>query len=94
MCVGWPAEAGGITPRLSLDTTLHQERFDEGDLRHQIETYDRRRAASRPYRNQREPARFGVAAFYGWSEDKARQYATPLRADFGAFVRSKGFCLD
>lgn len=94
MCVGWPAEEGGITPRLSLDTTVHVERFAEGDLRHQIDAYDRRRAALRPYRNQREPGRFGAASCYGWSEDKARQYATPLRADFGAFVRAKGFRLD
>ena len=83
-----------ITPRLSLATTLHEERFEEGDLAAQIDAYDRRRARSRPYRNQRDPARFGAAAFYGWSEDKARQYAVPLRADFGAFVRAKGFCLD
>jgi nitroreductase len=94
MCVGWPAETGGITPRLSLATTLHEEHFEEGDLAAQIEAYDRRRAALRPYRNQREPERFGTASFYGWSEDKARQYASPLRADFGAFVRAKGFCLD
>jgi nitroreductase len=94
MCVGWPADAGGISPRLSLDTTLHEERFEDGDLAAQIETYDRRRAVSRPYRNQRDLARFGVASFYSWSEDKARQYATPLRADFGAFVRAKGFCLE
>lgn len=94
MCLGWPAEQGGITPRLSLDTTLHQERFTEGDLVTNIDIYDRRRAATRPYRNQREPERFGRIEFYGWSEDKARQYAVPLRADFGAFVRSKGFNLD
>lgn len=94
MCVGWPAEEGAITPRLSLATTLHEERFEEGDLAQQIEIYDRRRAHSRPYRQQRDSARFGTAAFYGWSEDKARQYAVPLRADFGAFVRAKGFCLD
>ena len=94
MCLGWPAEAGAITPRLSLGTTLHEERFEEGDLAQQIDAYDRRRAAFRPYRNQRDPARFGVASFYGWSEDKARQYAVPLRADFGAFVRAKGFRLD
>ena len=94
MCVGWPAEAGGITPRLSLATTLHTERFDEGELGRQIDAYDRRRAALRPYRNQRDVGRFGAASFYGWSEDKARQYATPLRADFGAFVRAKGFHLD
>jgi nitroreductase len=94
MCVGWPTEEGAITPRLSLATTLHEERFAEGDLAQQIEAYDRRRAALRPYRRQRDPARFGAASFYGWSEDKARQYAVPQRADFGAFVRAKGFCLD
>ncbi len=94
MCVGWPAEAGGITPRLPLSLTLHEERFDEGDLAAQIDGYDRRRAAVRPFRNQRQTERFGRAEFYGWSEDKARQYAVPLRADFGAFVRAKGFRLD
>ena len=94
MCVGWPADEGGITPRLSLDTTVHHECFAEGDVAAQIDAYDRRRAATRPYRNQRDPARFGTAKFYGWSEDKARQYAVPLRADFGAFVRAQGFHLD
>jgi nitroreductase len=94
MCVGWPAEKGGITPRLSLKTTVHEERFAENDVTVEIDAYDRRRAAVRPYRNQRGPERFGHAQFYGWSEDKARQYAEPLRADFGAFVRAKGFSLD
>ena len=94
MCVGWPAEIGGITPRLSLETTVHEERFAEDDIAAEIDAYDRRRAAVRPYRNQREPERFGRSEFYGWSEDKARQYAGPLRADFGAFVRAKGFHLD
>jgi len=94
MCLGWPAETSGITARLPLGLTVHEERFDEGDLAAQIDSYDRRRAGSRPYRNQREPERFGQAEFYGWSEDKARQYASPLRADFGAFVRAKGFRLE
>jgi FMN reductase [NAD(P)H] len=94
MCVGWPADEGGISPRLSLATTLHEDRFTEGDLTAEIDAYDRRRAALRPYRNQRAAVRFGRAEFYGWSEDKARQYAVPLRADFGAFVRAQGFRLD
>ena len=94
MCVGWPAEEGSITPRLSLGTTVHEERFKENDLAAEINAYDRRRATTRPYRNQRALERFGRNEFYGWSEDKARQYATPLRADFGAFVRAKGFRLD
>jgi nitroreductase/FMN reductase [NAD(P)H] len=94
MCVGWPAEEGGITPRLSLDIRIHEERFREGDFTGKIEDYDRRRAATRPYSNQREAQRFGRSEFYGWSEDKARQYAVPLRADFGAFVRARDFNLD
>ena len=94
MAVGWPAEEGAISPRLPLSTTVHEERFTEGDLAAQVDAYDRRRAAIRPYRNQRDVARFGSAQFYGWSEDKARQYAVPQRADFGAFVRAQGFHLD
>jgi len=46
-----------------------------------------------PYRRQRRPEQFGEAPFYGWSEDKARQYAVSERADFGAFIRRHGFSL-
>jgi nitroreductase/FMN reductase [NAD(P)H] len=94
MCVGWPAEEGGITPRLPLDVTVHEEHFTDSGLTGQIDAYDRRRAAARPYRNQRDTERFGRNDFYGWSEDKARQYAVPLRADFGAFIRARKFSLD
>src|SRR5262245_55764557 len=93
MCVGWPSETGYISPRLGLESTLHQGRHDEGDLAARIEAYDRRRAAIHPYR-PRDPKRWGEVAFYGWSEDKARQYGVPQRADFGAFVRKRGFGLD
>ena len=58
-----------------------------------IDAYDKRRAAIHPYK-PRDPARWGDVPFYGWSEDKARQYGVPQRADFGAFVRGKGFKLD
>jgi nitroreductase/FMN reductase [NAD(P)H] len=94
LCVGWPAQAGEITPRLSLRTTVIENRYRERDSAKEIDTYDRRRAALRPYRRQRSPERWGEAEFYGWSQDKARQYGVPTRADFGAFVRGKGFCLD
>jgi nitroreductase/FMN reductase [NAD(P)H] len=94
LCVGWPAEEGHVTPRLGLAATLHEDRYQEGDLAQQIDAYDRRREERRPYRRQRAPERWGKAQAYGWSEDKARQYAEPLRADFGAFVRAKGFRLE
>src|SRR4051812_9290702 len=93
MTVGWPSEAGHISPRLSLSSTVHEGQYDEGDLAARIDAYDKRRAAIHSYK-PRDPARWGEAAFYGWSEDKARQYGVPQRADFGAFVRKKGFKLD
>lgn len=93
LCVGYPAEAGRITPRLALDVTVHEDRYDESDLRERIEAYDRRRHAVLPYRRQRNVDRFGELPIYGWSEDKARQYAVPERTDFGAFIRKQGFSL-
>ena len=93
MCIGWPSEKGHISPRLGLSSTLHQGKYDEGNLTERIDAYDKRRAAIHPYK-PRDPARWGEAAFYGWSEDKARQYGVPQRPDFGAFVRKKGFNLD
>ena len=94
LTVGYPAGEGRITPRLPLDVTVHTDRFDESRVREQIDAYDRRRHALMPYRRQRNPEKFGEAAFYGWSEDKARQYGVPERADFGAFVREKKFNLE
>jgi nitroreductase len=94
LVAGWPAEAGYISARLSLDITLHRNRYDGADVEGRIEAYDRRRAALQPFRRQRDEARWGRVEFYGWSEDKARQYAEPQRGDFGAFVRAKGFRLD
>lgn len=94
ICVGWPAQAGEITPRLSLSTTVIENKYGADDLAAEIDAYDRRRAKLRPYRQQRNTDRWGEASFYGWSEDKARQYAEPMRTDFGSFVRGKGFCLD
>ncbi|MFZ3360411.1 MAG: nitroreductase family protein [Xanthobacteraceae bacterium] len=94
LCVGWPTQAGDITPRLSLDTTVVENHYGGRDAAAGIDAYDRRRAALRPYRRQRNVERWGEAPLYGWSEDKARQYAEPTRDDFGSFVRSKRFRLD
>ena len=93
LCVGYPAEAGRISPRLPLEVTVHVDRYDETGIRQKIDAYDRRRHATQPYRKQRHADRYGNADFYGWSEDKARQYSVPERADFGGFVRSQRFNL-
>jgi nitroreductase len=94
LAVGWPSFAGVRSPRLPIEVTVHENRHSEAGLRERIDAYDRRRDAVQPYKTQRASERFGEAAFYGWSEDKARQYAVPEREGFGAFVRAKGFKLD
>jgi nitroreductase len=92
--VGWPSFEGVMTPRLGLDVSIHHGRYDEAGLKDKIAAYDRRREKVQPYKSQRRVDRFGESPDYGWSEDKARQYSVPERADFGAFVRKKGFKLD
>jgi nitroreductase/FMN reductase [NAD(P)H] len=93
LCLGWPADPGRMSPRLPLAMTLHRDRYDESGWVSQLEAYDRRREGIAPYREQRDPARFGTVAHYGWSEDKARQYAVPQRVDFGAYLRGRGFSM-
>ncbi|MBY0319653.1 MAG: nitroreductase family protein [Reyranella sp.] len=92
--VGWPSFAGVMSPRLGLDVTVHHDRYDEEGLREKVAAYDKRRRAVQPYAQQRHVEKFGEDPEYGWSEDKVRQYSVPDRADFGAFVRGKGFRLD
>ena len=85
LCLGYPAEARGISPRLDLALTLHQDGHDESAWREDLTTYDDRREAVHQGWGQQD---------YRWSKAKAKQYSTQQRADFGAFVRAKGFSLD
>ena len=94
LCVGYPERGNRITPRLPFEVTIHTDRYDEAQLRAQVEAYDRRRDGLQPYAKQRDVERFGTAEFYGWSEDKARQYGVAEREKFGAFVRRKRFNLE
>jgi nitroreductase len=91
LCLGWPADDGRMSPRLPLAMTVHRDRFGEQDFEAALAAYDRRRDQAAPYREQRDTALWGEAQHYGWSEDKARQYATPQRGDFGAYIRNRGF---
>jgi nitroreductase len=95
LSVGYPAKAGEVSMRLPLATTVHVDRYDDSGFEAQLDAYDRRREAARPTprEKQRDAQRFGIVEPYGWSEDKARQYAVPQRADFGAFIRAQGFAL-
>jgi nitroreductase len=94
LALGWPETVAPIVPRLPLAATVHRDRFEESGIEAQIAAYDARRATILPYEKQRYVAEYGETPAYVWSEDKARQYSKPERADFGAFLRAKGFRLD
>jgi nitroreductase/FMN reductase [NAD(P)H] len=87
LCLGWPGDERRLSPRLPLSQTLHRNQHSEGDLATALPTYDQRRA----HTEGRDP---DASDFIGWSRAKARMYAGPQRADFGAFIKSKGFKLE
>ena len=47
-----------------------------------------------PCYQQRAPDHFDYADFYAWSEDKARQAASPEGAASPVYLRADGFTLD
>jgi nitroreductase/FMN reductase [NAD(P)H] len=96
LAIGFPASDGEISPRLSPNVTVHTDRYADRDLAEGIDEYDHRRHAQQPFDpdNQRYEQDYGRMDFYGWSEDKARQYSKPQRANFGAYIRRQGFSLD
>ncbi len=95
LCVGYPLQPGFISLRLPPAITVHTDRYDDRDLPAQLAAYDVRRETrhATPKESQRDVERFGYALRYGWSEDKARQYSTPQRHNFGPFIRRHGFGL-
>ena len=94
LAVGYPAKTSEPSMRLPLSATVHTDRFCDDHESDAVEAYDARRAERQPYQQQRREDIFGKSEAYCWSEDKARQYHLPERADFGAFIRAKGFQLD
>ena len=93
MGFGRPAGPAFVSARLPLSLTVHRDRYHDA-TRAEVEAYDRRRNGIFPYRKQRNVAKFGTSDSYGWSEEKARHYGVPERADWGSFVRGKGFKLE
>jgi FMN reductase [NAD(P)H] len=94
LCVGYPAERGHVSLRLPRTLTVKQDRYDDSMLPAELDRYDRTRHERHAMTTQRTPAKFGVAPFYGWSEDKARQAAEPEGAAFPTYLRAHGFTLD
>jgi nitroreductase len=96
LCLGYPQGEGYVSLRLPRQVTTHRDRYDDSTLAASVDDYDRRRNALHaiPREQQRSNAEFGEAAFYGWSEDKARQAAKAEGAAFPPYLRSHGFSFD
>jgi len=96
LCLGYPSGEGFISLRLPRGVTTHADRYDDSALAAGIDDYDRRRNAIHaiPKEQHRSNAEFGEAAFYGWSEDKARQAAKAEGAAFPPYLRAHGFSFD
>ena len=93
LCLGYPHGEGHVSLRLPRKVTAHSDRYDDSALSAGIDDYDQRRHARHAIakEQQRSNAEFGEVAFYGWSEDKARQAVKAEGAVFPPFLRAHGF---
>jgi nitroreductase len=93
LCLGYPAQQGFISMRLPPEITVHRDRYDDA-ASEAVDAYDRRRDARHSLKDRQKSSEvFGTAAFYGWSEDKARQAMSPEGAGFAAWLKAHGFDL-
>lgn len=86
LCLGYPSHPGRILPRLGLEATFHVDHYDTSHLPASLDAYDQRRIQSALSANV-------PGTPTAWTEDKLKQYTRPQRADWGEYIRSKGFIL-
>ncbi len=93
LCVGYPADEGHVSMRRPPSVTIHTDEYKTEVVEPGIDAYDRARHERHALKReqQRNPAKFGYADFYGWSEDKARQAAEPEGAAFAEYIRRTWF---
>lgn len=91
LTLGFPAARNPVSPRLPPSIVVHRERYDDAGLAAALPGYD----ALRPPAKPRYPEVHGAKPEgCGWSENAARQLSVPERADFRAWLASRGIALD
>ena len=93
LCFGYPSDPSHVSMRLPPSITVHADAYDDSSAASGIAGYDMRRESTHPTppEKQRNPAKFGYAKSYGWSEDKARQAAEPEGQEFNDYLRETWF---
>ena len=96
MTAGYPIDEGYISLRLPPTINIHADSYCDKNLPDEIDSYDQRRDAqfSIPREKQRLTETYGVANFYGWSEDKSRQVSTTERDQLATYLTKRGFNLE
>lgn len=91
LTLGWPAARNATSPRLPPSVVIHRERYDDSGLAAALPAYDALRPPGKPrYPEVHGPKPEGCT----WSENAARQLSVPERANFRAWLASRGINLD
>lgn len=104
LCLGFPAQAQSVNPRLGLQATVQIDRYPQtshglqsvvGDaaadatMDAAVDAYDQRYVAVRSARLPADAA--NAKPPMSWSQEKLKQYAQAQRQDWGEFLRTQGF---
>lgn len=89
LCVGWPAAPRGVNPRLALGATLHTDRHPPGEADAWVDEFDTRHVALQAQRRSAHDR--PRPAPPSWSQERVAMYSRSQRADWGEFVRRRGF---
>ena len=96
LAMGWPDQKSNVSIRLSQDTVIHFNKYDEKDLIQKINKYDERVFKKNPIpeNKQRHVDLYGVAKKGTWSENISRQLSVPERSNFKKWLNENGFNLE
>jgi nitroreductase/FMN reductase [NAD(P)H] len=90
LTLGFPATRNATSPRLPPHVVVHRERYDDSGFAAALPAYD----ALRPPGKPRYPEVHGARPKgCSWSENAARQLSVPERAEFRAWLATKGINL-
>jgi FMN reductase [NAD(P)H] len=91
LTLGVPASRNEVSPRLPPSVVVHRERYDDSGFTAVLPAYDALRPPGKPrYPEVHGPKPEGCR----WSENAARQLSVPERANFRAWLATKGIHLD
>jgi FMN reductase [NAD(P)H] len=90
LTLGWPAARTATSPRLPPAVIVHRERYDDSALADALPAYDALRPPGKPRYAEVHGAK---PEGCNWSDNAARQLSVPERANFRAWLATRGINL-